>query len=99
MQILLLSIAGLTLKGLITRLTIDEHFSTDNPHRGARSKDIQERGLSSTRNTHKRRQDSRFDPSVNMVKNPAILLSNLDIEADILPLEDCGLAFNHGKAI
>ena len=103
-NVLLLNIAGFALKGRVALLTINEHVASDDANCRAFGKDIQKCSFPSTRHTLKNKlasggskrlttyhQGSKspwFHPAINVVKNAFSSSFNLDIVADIFPVEN-----------
>jgi hypothetical protein len=50
-KILLLNVSGLSLESGVTLTTVNKHFTSDYTHSYAASKNIEESGLSRSRNT------------------------------------------------
>src|ERR1700712_2121871 len=91
MEILLLNISRLALKGLIQRLSRYEHVASNNTHGDSLSENVEQCGFPCTRNTHQCGQGSWLDPTRHVVQKPAGLSFNLDIVANVLPGKDISL--------
>lgn len=89
----------LALERVVTRLAVDQHLTGNDTHSSTRSQAIQKSRFTSTRDTHERSQGTRLDPSINVVEDTTRLLLDGDIVADVLPLEDGGLAFDDGDVV
>ena len=91
MEILLLNIASLSLERHVAGLAVDKHVSGYNTHGCSIGQTVQECSLSSARHAHECRQGARLDPAIDVIEDPSVLLLNLDVVADIAPLEHRGL--------
>ena len=99
MKILLLNVTGRALECGVERLAVNEHIACNDTHGGSLSQNIQKRSLSSSRDTHKGGQGTWFDPSINVVKDPATFFFDLNIVANILPLKNGSLLFNNSNFV
>ena len=90
-EVLLLHVTGLALKGIIAQAAVDEHLAGDHAHSHTIGQDIEKSGLTSARDTHQRGQRTRLDPAVNLVENTPRLALDLDVVAHVLPVEDGSL--------
>lgn len=98
MEILLLDIAGLALERRVTLVAVDEHITRHNTHRNTGRENVEESGLSGTRSAHECSESTRLDPSVDVVQQAAGFALDLDVVANILPVENRRLPLNLGHS-
>ena len=98
-QILLLSVTGLALERLVTGDAVNQHLTTDDTHGSTSSQDVKQSSLTSTRHTHEGSQSTRLDPTVNVVQNAAGFTLDLNVVANVFPLEDGSLALDDGDVV
>ena len=93
-EILLLDVAGLALEGLIADLAVNEHLARDDTHGDTVSKAVEQSGLAGARHTHQGSEGAGLDPAVDIIQDPPSLALDLDIVADVVPVEDASGGLN-----
>lgn len=94
MKILLLNVAGLALERSVSGKAINKHFSRDNTHGGSVSQAVEKSGLASAGDAHESRESTGLHPSVHIVQDLASLLLDLDLVADVVPMENTSRALD-----
>lgn len=99
MQVLLLHVARLPLERRVALAPIHQHPARDDAHRGARGEHIEQRRLACARHAHQRGERAGLDPAVDVVEDAAGFAFDLDVVADVLPVENGGLFLDHGRRV
>ncbi|TFA97843.1 hypothetical protein CCMA1212_010383 [Trichoderma ghanense] len=99
MEVLLLHVSRLALERVVPDLAVHQHLARDDAHGDAVGQAVEQRRFTGARHAHEGGEGAWLDPAVDVVEDATRFALDLDVVADVAPVEDAGRGLDHGVAV